>query len=159
MLTDEKIAAVLQELRGHESDVLRLYWDRVPVGDYTEVEKLEYIIAGAHGAGEAPVGMLAYSLCKPIPHWGRCENAPAHKPEFVHNWVSKYPEHAHYVAEFMTGRKYVPDRLKANEEWLCLVAVDELVDWANSIYQWPRNGEITLERFDELIVDFVNGFG
>lgn len=159
MLTDEKINAVLKELQGNEATVLRLYWDRIPVGDYTETEKLEYIIAGTPGSGDAYAGMLAYSLQKPVPWWGRYDNAPSNKPELIHNWVSKYPEHAHYVAEFMCGRKAVPDRLKANEEWLCLVAVDELVDWANSIYQWPQRGEITLERFDELIIDFVKGFG
>lgn len=158
MLTSEKIDAILREIQGYEADVLRLYWDYVPVGSYSEAEKLEYIIAGASCASELPAGAIARSLRRPRPSWGSYSNAPENKPELVHSWASAYPDHVSLVAEFMSGQKDIPSRLKMNKEWLCLLAVDNVVDWANSIHQWPYDGDVTLEMFDKLIVDFVNGF-
>lgn len=119
---------------------------------------MEFIIASVPCASSLPSIHIVDQLKRKKTKWWKYDNEPTNRAETIHEWAKKFPETAFELAAFMRGYKSAPERLKRNTEWMCILALDDVVDWAQSIYQWPDSGVVTAEQLNEFMVGFIDGF-
>ena len=147
-LSRSKIRDVIKLLRVSKTDVIRNYFEYVPRGPYSEDEQIGFIVAAMPNVGMFPASMIVAQLERG-PMVLNTPDFPGTKPNLYKVWHEAYPEQTKEVAEFYAPHKNVPDSIKSSEEWCCLCALAEMIDWGMPRGLWPRHGVPTVEQLHE----------
>lgn len=145
-------------LWGRAEEVIHGYHELIPSGDYTDYEKLSFIIAALPTSAVFPDVVIAATL-KMGPLVWNLPSSPITKPSMVKAWREKFPEHYAGVVTFMRDYKQVPDKLKESDEWLCIVALADAICCATESGEIDKGRVLTSEEVDTLLVSWVESKG
>lgn len=157
-LPQAKIDRTIKALGGRAEEVIHGYHELIPSGDYTDHEKLSFIIAALPTSAVFPDVVIAATL-KMGPLVWNLPSSPITKPNMVKAWREKFPEHYAGVATFMRDYKRVPDKLKESDEWLCIVALADAICCATESGEIDKGRVLTSEEVDTLLVSWVESKG
>ena len=156
-LTSQLITYTAEFLGDELDTVLQDYHEYIPVGEFTRIERFEFVVSSISGAGSYTPRSLAAMLKKKPASW----NAPgssATKPVMVHNWAQVYPEQCREVAEFCRTQKQVPGRVLNNDEWCCIIVLSQVIDWALKEGRWPPTVVPANEELSVLFKDCMEHY-
>lgn len=129
-LTEERLADIIKAC-GADEDKRRIVEpflnEQVPEGDFELDEKLAFIICAMPMVGKMPNDIILHDLKAGPLHVNPDDYAGTHR-NMLRRLKSAHPETAKRMAAAMRSHKHVPQRVKSNDDWCCMVALADMVD-------------------------------
>lgn len=122
-LSEYHISNIIMDLRHDAEFVTRLWAPYVPVGEYSVDEKVAFIVSALPFAADCAPHFIAMQLTIGPEFFS--DLGVGVEPGVVHDWVERYPDTAHEVAELYASMRLVPEGVKSNVEWACMCAIRE----------------------------------
>ena len=133
-LTESKIRDAIKQLKpSQRKKILDEQWEYIPSDVQNDEDKLAFIIASIPNGGTYSAKFLANVLIKG-PMWVNPRTAPAAKPNLYQVIKDNEPELIKALADTMRPHKHIPDKYLKNDEWLCIIAIAQIIDWAQLTY-------------------------
>ena len=146
-LSQRQLVSIVSLLSAKAELVIKNHNELVPVGKFSDIEKLEFIVAALCYFGRAVDQDVASVACNP-PYISDALGFSDTNPSVVHKWAFDFPDGMHRVAALIYLSADIPSHVKDNEEWCCILALTCMVNWARSIGKWeghvPDNEALNL---------------
>lgn len=157
-LSMQDINRVISLIGADRALVLHNYHDYIPSGEYSDEEKLAFIIAAMPGVGgytpETTAERLKLGPLDVLP-----EDSPIAKPVLVRKWMSVLGQHVDDVVQFYAPKKLVPEKIKENKEWVCICALDDAIKWSKSHGRYIGDDALTVGIVDSMLEWWRQSFG
>ena len=110
----------------------------IPPGDFNLNQQLAFLICAIPSVGRLPdETILATLLMGPTVR--NPANYPGTKRNILRALKEKHPETAKVLAERYRPHKHVPEDVKANDDWCCLLAFGNMIDQIPG--PWMESGD------------------
>lgn len=158
-ITESSLRRMVRSVPKREwGSIADTFWEFIPPGNYTDREKLEFVLCGVSESGhyidEKPVDVVKQKIVHSrVPVSGK--NCPFAKPNIVSR-VTQIPGGEDALNELVSMNVYyVPERIKT-EGWLRLMSLDHMILCTNPAYIPTYTDEGWVERIRKEIQHIKN---
>ena len=113
--------------------VIEQNWEVIPDGDWTDDQKIAFVVAAIKQAGMYPAGAITAMLTGPNPIPPNPPDYPNTKPNMYRRLQARDPGLLHQLIAKYRTHKHVPNWILAQDMWVGLVALGNSIDTMRGI--------------------------